>query len=236
MHDGAINGLDDRQCGDFGGLRFDYETVSSSVAKFLRGQADRIRRQSATSIIQIGKALIEAKRHLSHGGFLRWVECEVGIPARTAQAYMRVASWASDKGAIVAHLSPSALHLLSAASVPEGFVTDIIRRTEAGERIAPNVLREELRAYGGRRCLVEAENLASSTRLTSPSDLMREAENEALSAVAELVTILAQSLSASDFARVREIATSDTVLSDPQLPMTLERAFNSIAYEYLAPA
>jgi hypothetical protein len=149
---------------------------------------------------------------------------------------MRVASWAADKGASVAHLSPSALHLLSAASIPEEFVRDIIRRTEAGERIAPNVLREELKAYGERRCLVDAENIASSTGLTSPNDLTQEVDNEALSAVAELVTILAQSLSPSDFARVREIATSDTVLSDPQLPMTLERAFNSIAQDYLTPA
>ena len=101
--------LDQQLDGRMSSLRFDYESVPLSVAKFLRGQADRIRRQCATSVIQIGKALLEAKRHLSHGGFLRWVECEVCIPVRTAQTYMRVANWASDKGATVAHLSPSAL-------------------------------------------------------------------------------------------------------------------------------
>src|SRR5947209_2206835 len=66
-------------------LRFDYESVPLSVAKFLRGQADPIRRQCATSVIQVGKALLEAKRHLSHGGFVRWVECEVCISVRTAR-------------------------------------------------------------------------------------------------------------------------------------------------------
>lgn len=37
-------------------LPFDYNSVPSSLAKFLSGQADRIRRQCVTSIIQIGKA------------------------------------------------------------------------------------------------------------------------------------------------------------------------------------
>jgi hypothetical protein len=113
--------LDQQRDGRMSSLRLDYESLPLSVAKFLRGQADRIRRQCATSAIQIGKALLEAKRHLSHGRFLRWVECEVCIPVRTAQAYMRVANWASDKGATVAHLSPSALYLLSASGVSEEF-------------------------------------------------------------------------------------------------------------------
>src|SRR5436305_1571476 len=80
-------------------LSFDYSSLPPSVARFLRGQADRIRQHCASSIIQIGKALLEAKHHLSHGAFLPWVECEVGIPARTAQVYMRSANWAAGKSA-----------------------------------------------------------------------------------------------------------------------------------------
>lgn len=91
--------------------RFDYSDVQPTVARFLRGQADRIRQQCVTSIIQIGKALREAKRHLSHGAFLQWVEWEVCIPVRAAQAYMRVAAWAADKGAAVVHLTPTTLYL-----------------------------------------------------------------------------------------------------------------------------
>src|SRR5262249_7339757 len=80
-------------------LQFDYNSVSSPVASFLKGQAERIRRQYVGSIIQIGRALLSAKSHLSHGEFLCWVEGEVCIPARTAQAYMRVAQWSEDKSA-----------------------------------------------------------------------------------------------------------------------------------------
>jgi hypothetical protein len=43
---------------------------------------------------------IAAKHYLSHGSFLRWVETEAGLPARTAQAYMQVAHWASGKNAM----------------------------------------------------------------------------------------------------------------------------------------
>jgi hypothetical protein len=209
--------------GRVGSLRFDYETVPSSVAKFLVGQADRIRRQCATSSIQIGKALLEAKHHLSHGGFLRWVECEAGLPVRTAQAYMRVANWTLDKGATVAHLSPSVLYLLSTTGVPEEFVADILIRAEAGEKVAPSVLREELKTFR-----INEQLKRFGAPQASDDDLNWDSvatESETGGAVAQLVAILVHGLSAADFARVRDIVTSNSVLSDPQLAQTLERAF-----------
>lgn len=209
-------------------VRFDYGSVSASVAKFLRGQADRIRRQCVTSIIQIGRALIEAKRHLSHGEFLSWVECEVGIPARTAQAYMRVASWASNKGATVAHLSPSALYLLSASTTPEEFVVQILSRAEAGEYIAPSVIREELKV---RREQEDEPRQPPSSDQTLHSDPRRRAtasSEGAEEALNEFVSMLADRLSASDFARARDIVTSPSVLSDPELPRKLGLAFECI--------
>ncbi|PIT02443.1 hypothetical protein TSA1_18035 [Bradyrhizobium nitroreducens] len=222
--------LDDQRDDDMRSLRFDYDSVPISVAKFLRGQADRIRRQCTTSLIQIGKALLEAKRHLSHGAFLGWVECEVGIPARTAQAYMRVAGWASDKGATVAHLSPSVLYLLSTTGVPEAFVSDILSRAEAGEHIAPSVVREELKAFRSGE-LGKGRELEVSAQQSARGDMEWQAiapDGGSGSAVAQLVAILAQGLSAVDFARVRDIVTSDIVLSDPKLAQNLERAFCGI--------
>lgn len=221
----------DRFAGQSGGalsvLRFSYGCVPPSVAAFLRGQADRIRRQCAISTIQIGKALIEAKRYLSHGEFVRWVECEVGIPARSAQAYMRAAKWASDKHATVARLSPSALYLLSAAATPEDFVTDVLNRTEAGECIPPSVLREELRAFRSDEQQAQVRAGISAQRAsddgTEPGEVV--VESEASGVVTELAAILVQKLSAADFARVRDIITSDVVLSNPRLAKSLEQAF-----------
>lgn len=206
-------------------LLFDYDSVSSSVATFLRGQAERIRRQCTGSVIQVGKALIESKRHLSHGGFLRWVEAEVGIPVRTAQGYMRVASWASGKCAIVAHLAPSALYLLSSDGVPEAYVVDVISRLEAGERIAPSAIREELKAFrpNARKEQKKSARSALSAHINaSAAASKREHER----AVAELIAVLMQGLSTADLERVRDIVASDEIASDPELGLSLKRAFD----------
>jgi Protein of unknown function (DUF3102) len=220
--------LADRVNGGSGSLQFDYDCLPSAVAKFLKGQADRIKRHCVTSIIQIGKALLEAKRHLSHGEFLRWVEAEVGLPARTAQAYMRIASWASAKGATVAHLAPSTLYLLSASNTPKEFVADVLSRMEAGESIAPSVLRKELVALRGaqerRRAAAEGLTQQGSSNETVTDAIKRETGG---SATIELVAIFMRGLSEVDFARVRDIATSDTVLSDPQFAKNLANAFLS---------
>jgi hypothetical protein len=210
-------------------LRFDYSSVSLSVAKFLKGQADRIRRQCATSTIQIGRGLLEAKRHVSHGAFLRWVEAEVCMSVRTAQAYMRVASWAADKGIAAVSFSPSALYLLAASNTPDGFVTSVLRRAEAGEYIAPAVMRKELRALKKS----ERED-CSNTRTSTLGIVKREAvrlavtqESQSDGKLAELVSILLEGLSPTDFTRVRNIMTSEAVITDPQLAQNLGRAFCS---------
>jgi len=204
--------------------RFDYSSVSSSVARFLIGQADRIRRQAVTSIIQIGKALLEAKRHLSHGVFLQWVESEVRIPVRTAKAYMRVASWAADKGATVAHLSPSALYLLSAPSTPKGFSTEILRRAEAGEFVAPSLIREELKSWRSDEQQCRRKVKSAPLTETEGAPVMEGAIEAEIAD--ELVTILTERLSAADFVRVRDIITSDALLSDPLLKQHLAQAFD----------
>jgi hypothetical protein len=217
--------------GGMNGENFDYGTLSHSVARFLQGQAERIRRQCATSIIQMGKALIEAKRHLSHGGFVQWVECEVGIPARTAQAYMRAANWASGKSATVAHLPPSAVYLLSAANVPEEFVSEILHRIDAGEQIAPSAMREQLKAFQQKK-----QKAISECPKTNGGDsvVSFHEKHQGRSPIVELVALLSQKLSTQDFARVSEIFTSDRVLSDPHLAENLGKEFRSAAANRMA--
>jgi hypothetical protein len=214
-------------------LRFDYDSVPSSLASFLRGQADRIRRQCVTSIIQIGKALLEAKRHLSHGAFLRWIEWEVRMPVRTAQAYMRVALWASSKSAIVAHLSPTMLYLLSAPSTPEDFVSSVLSRMEAGELVAPSIMRKELKDLLSSRRMDDRSESEPITVQTPATIRLEDAEvaSNFSGGLSELVEILIKGLSAADFERARQIVTSYAVLYDPELPQNLERAFMSRADE-----
>lgn len=208
-------------------LKFDYDTVPLSVAKFLRGQADRIRRHCVTSIIQIGKALNESKRHLSHGAFLIWVESEVCLPVRTAQAYMRVAKWAVEKGATVAHLAPSTLYLLSTSSTPNDYVVEILNRAKNGEVIAPSDVRSELKRLrsNGHHDAGNMRQFKLARTARTPVLARNIGERESRCCVAELAAFLMRVLSADDFERVRQLLIDDAVLSDPNLPETLRRVF-----------
>jgi len=207
---------------------FDYNSVEPDVANYLRGEAGRIRRHYTASIVQIGKALIRAKHYLCHGEFIRWVECEAGIPARTAQAYMRVAQWASDKSATVAHLPPTVLYILSAPSTPKELAFNILKRADAGEQIPPlAVMRQELKALReakrqghGIMSAVQAspdQNAATIASATEGKGLLREA-----------VALVARGLSTTEFHRFRDIMTSRRVLDDPKLARNILSAFLTI--------
>jgi DUF3102 family protein len=205
---------------------FEYDEVTPSVARFLREQADRIRRSAAASVINIGKDLAAAKHYLSHGLFLTWVESEVGIPARTAQVYMQVALWAARKNATVAHLPPSLLYLLSAPSTPKVFIDEILKRVEGGQPVVLKNVREELRALrSGKRD--DRCTTASFQEHANSADPESEiaASNDCNTRVLEAVAIFMRALSPSDFAKIRELLTSKSVLSDPDLSHSIETAF-----------
>jgi hypothetical protein len=206
---------------------FDYSSLPPSVANFLKGQAVRIQRYGAKAIIQIGKDLAGAKHYLSHGAFLRWVEDEVGIPARTAQAYMRVANWASSKSATVARLPPTALYALSSPGVPSEFVEGVLGRVEAGERVQLPALRAQIKALReGSAQKINNTSREASDELSDDIQCAHCAE-VATAMISHAIGILARALTAADFAKVRHIITSKPVLGDPDLPRILERAFGS---------
>jgi hypothetical protein len=205
------------------------------VAHFLRGQADRIRKHFTSSVIQVGKSLLEAKRYLAHGSFLSWVESEVGIPARTAQDYMRVATWAKGKSATVAHLPASVLYMLSKTGVPEHVVAEVISLAEAGHRITASAVRSRLNEFRAsastKRSETEGHHQGDTGRMVFSTDV-----DDALpDLIAELVSLLSENLSTVDFARVREIMTSDLVISHPQSLQHVRAAFNAIQGSFGTP-
>jgi hypothetical protein len=196
---------------------FDYSSLPTATSKFLKGQADRIRRYVGKSIVDIGRDLAGAKHYLSHGEFLRWVESEVGIPARTAQAYMQVAHWVAGKSATIALLPPSLLYVLSSPSTPKDFIEKIVKRAETGECMALSTIREELKALRqprqcGQKSAAQNERSCVAISHTSPT-------------VMDAVAIMAEGLSTTDFDRVRNIMTSKRVLDDPEFPRLIATAF-----------
>jgi hypothetical protein len=219
------NGVDGQPAKHLRTVReFDYASLPSEAATFLKAQVRRIHRQAAISIIGIGRDLILAKRYLSHGLFVNWVEVEVGIPARTAQAYMQAAHWsAAHKTATVALLPPSVLYLLSSPRTPESFIADVLRRIESGEKITVPAIRKELKRLKETGIEQKAEHVEAAVEWKQQNCSIMIASSPA-EAVRRAVTILARRLSANDFAEVRQILTSEIVLRDPALGKTLAAA------------
>jgi hypothetical protein len=125
---------------------FDYSAVDADTASNLRAQARRIRRQigkATQELIDIGRDLLSAKKNLvDHGTFIKWVETEVGIVRRTAQAYMALARLADDNGAAIALLPPTTAHRLAAKSVPPEIVSEVVSKALSGEVLPDRTVAE----------------------------------------------------------------------------------------------
>ena len=209
---------------------FDYGEVPPVARSFLRAQAHRIRERAAASIVAIGKDLLLAKHYLSHGTFLRWVVCEVGIPTRTAQDYMRVANWVAGKSATVAHLPPSVLYALSAHGAPDEFAIQIAKRIEAGERFSRAAVRRELNGFQKYDMREATDQIVSPPIANIQFDL---SELRANAAMANAVRVMLERLPPPIFSRVRDIFTKKEILASSDLPQRILRAFSELDHDDL---
>ena len=127
-------------------VAFDYSVIDAELASNLRRQATRIRTRigkATQDLIDIGRDLLAAKKHLiDHGDFIRWIEAEVGIARRTAQAYMAIAKLADDKGAAVALLPPTTVHRLASKSAPPEVVSEVVAKAQSGDVLPDRTVSE----------------------------------------------------------------------------------------------
>ena len=126
--------------------QFDYSAIDADTACDLRAHASRIRKRigkATQDLIDIGRDLLAAKKNLlDHGDFIKWVESEVGIVRRTAQAYMALAKLADDNGAAIALLPPTTAHRLAAKSVPPEIVSEVVSKALSGQVLADRTVAE----------------------------------------------------------------------------------------------
>jgi hypothetical protein len=141
---------------------FDYSAFDADTASNLRAQASRIRTRigkATQDLIDIGRDLLAAKKNLvDHGAFIKWVESEVGIVRRTAQAYMALAKLADDKGAAIALLPPTTAHRLAAKSAPPEIVSEVVAKALSGELLPDRTVAEMLSAAKSHRTEVPEGN------------------------------------------------------------------------------
>jgi hypothetical protein len=149
---------------------FDYSAMDGELAANLRKQAARIKKRigkATQDLIDIGRDLQAAKKQLiDHGEFVEWVEIEVGISRRTAQAYMAVARLAEDKGAAIALLPPTTVHRLAAKSAPPDVVSKVIAKAESGDVLPDRMVSEmilEAKSQGRRSVETGARRSRQST-------------------------------------------------------------------------
>jgi hypothetical protein len=120
---------------------FDYGRLNPDVVSRLREQADLIKAKitkTTADIIDIGQHLAAAKKHTEHGQFVRWVEAEIGIEARSAQRFMAAARL-HDKNDTVSLLPPATVYRLAAKSTSPAVVDAVITKAVAGE-IMPDAI------------------------------------------------------------------------------------------------
>jgi Protein of unknown function (DUF3102) len=161
-----------------GSPRFDYGSIEPDLAIDLKSRADRIRariRKTTENMIAIGRELAETKEKLEHGLFVRWVELELGLAARTAQSFMAAAKL-YEKSAVVALLPSTTVQRLAAKSAPPAIVEQVVAKAAAGE-IVPDAKVKELidEERKDRRC-AELEALRQQRRVRKPTKKELEAE------------------------------------------------------------
>jgi len=141
---------------------FDYSAFDADTASNLRAQASRIKTRigkATQDLIDIGRDLLAAKKNLvDHGAFIKWVESEVGIVRRTAQAYMALAKLADEKGAAIALLPPTTAHRLAAKSAPPDIVSEVVAKALSGEVLPDRIVAEMISAAKYHRTEVQEGN------------------------------------------------------------------------------
>jgi len=123
---------------------FDYTTVPDDAAKVLRSAAQEVQRVLHLSVPEIGRHLLAAKAALPHGPFAAWAEAELQMKARTAQNYMRAATWLDGKIETLAQLPPTIVYALAAPDAPEGVVQDVVTAAEVGAPLPASTIKSRL--------------------------------------------------------------------------------------------
>ena len=124
---------------------FAYSELETSVAQEAKAIAERIRARNQAAVIDTGRDFVRMKDRLGHGHFIRWLDAEFSMTARTAQRYMGAAAAFHDKCELVSYLPPSELYALSAPSTPAHVRQEFLQRLEAGERLSPTIVRAMVR-------------------------------------------------------------------------------------------
>ena len=118
---------------------FDYDSLDSSTALFVREQTGEIRalfQRTAVDMVETGRRLLAVKAKLQHGQFLDWLQIEFEVHRGTANRFMQVArEFGSLEMSQLATFDITALYQLATPSTPKAARDEAIARAKSGENI-----------------------------------------------------------------------------------------------------
>lgn len=127
---------------------FDYSQIEEQYRDEVKTAANSIRqlgKAMQTSIVAIGKRLIEVKDMLPYGQFGEWIAAEFDMSDRTARNFMNVAREYGNRTEIISVLSDTVLYLLAAPSTPEEARTEIEQAAASGQKVTVEDTKEAIR-------------------------------------------------------------------------------------------
>lgn len=126
---------------------FDYALVEEQYRDDVRFAAQVIRAQGhamRSSILKIGRQLIEIKGMLPHGVFGEWIAAEFSMSERSAERFINVANVYGGKSDILSFLSDSVLYMLAAPSTPDGARQEVERAALSGQKVTVEFAKEAI--------------------------------------------------------------------------------------------
>jgi len=199
------------------------------LAAELGGIADLIKglhRRVTGDVIEIGRLLNIVKAKLDHGQFGAFLSETLRIEPRTAQNYMRAASFAEGKGETVSLLPPSTIYLLASPSTPAEVSTEVMACLEQGKAMHPDLIHQMVRqarniaepqrrrrdARANRRRRMQPAAVKRREREEERRRVEAQARREAgAKALAECLNVLLAPLSREDKVRLAALLNVQTV-------------------------
>lgn len=132
---------------------FDYSQIEDKEIRgklvHYEGQISRLKANVAKSVLELGKALCEARDLLAdyHGGvFTGWLEVSNGFSQRSAYNYM--GAWqVFGSFATVAKLEDTAMYRLAEPSTPKKAVTEAKKLADKGVNVTAKLAKELIEKY-----------------------------------------------------------------------------------------
>ena len=119
------------------GLAWDYTQAGDNAEAVIEHTVEikRSERRASEAIIEAGKHLVAVKELLPYGSWGDWLATEFAMSDRTARKMMEAATKFGARSEIISDLTPTVLYMLTGDSVPEEAREEVVRRSQAGEKV-----------------------------------------------------------------------------------------------------